>query len=250
MQTTSPSYLKGAVLHQGQYREAMPALLKAGLTPASPSFVMDRRNEHADAEHELWSDYFDTDFGLASDSNRVYFAPHSKALRKLTPETRLTANGVQIRSTSGLQPIKRKDMILGRPLTEKEARQHQGWLALADGNQERLDVYVGNAFKLGKDKFGYNEMMRFYVPDDSKPILRAVVLVRLYYRSIANGSRYLDNIYARLLGVRDVSGEAANSQKSDDLASRVLKEMQAGKPVVQVANHVYLLAPKGIEVKK
>ena len=250
MQTTSLAYLEGALLHQGQYKEAMPALLKAGLTPVSPSLVMDRRNERVDSNHELWNNYFDTDFGLAADSKRVYFAPHSKTLRKLNPETRLTANGVQLRSTSGLRSIKRKDMILGKRLTEKEARRHQGWLSLADGNQERLDAYVGNAFKLGKDKFCYNEMMGFYVSDVSKPVLRAVVLYGLGNWSLAFGCGGLVGGRVRLVGVRSsASAVSASPQKSDDLASRVLKEMQSRKPIVQVGDISYMLVPKELQVK-
>ncbi|MEK6886559.1 MAG: hypothetical protein AABW88_01885, partial [Nanoarchaeota archaeon] len=108
---------------------------------------------------------------------------------------------------------KRKDLKLNERLTEKEARSHPLWNALAE-NKRRLDSYVQNTFKLGKDKFNYAEMMGFYVPNDSKPILRAVVLYRLGNRSLAYGDRSLDNYNARLVGVRSSASAVSASTKN------------------------------------
>ena len=231
MQTTETPYFRdGSKLYQGRYIDVMPALLKDRLTPISPASVMDARNKAVGTGNQdsLWNIYYDTDFGLAADSKKVYLFPHSKELRKVSAETELIANGIQIKNTSGAKVFKRKDLKLNERLTEKEARSHPLWDAIAE-NKGRLDSYVQNTFKLGKDKFNYAEMMGFYVPNDSKPILRAVVLDRLYNWSYAGGSRDLVNGDARLVGVRSsASAVSASTQNNGHLESRISEALKQG----------------------
>ena len=226
----APYFREGAQLYKGRYVEVMPVLLGDGLTPVSPSDVMQARNNAAGTQNQdsMWNIYFDTDFGLAANSKKVYLSPHSKGLRKLTPDTKLKDYGVELSSVSGAKVFKKGDLKLNTRLTEKEARSHPLWKALA-GNQALLDSYVQNAFKLGKDKFNYDEMMGFYVPNDSKPVLRAVVLDGLGNGSYAGGDGNLGDDDARLVGVRsNVSSEAANAKNSSQLESRVLDALKQG----------------------
>ncbi len=208
MQTSKPNYLpRGEKLFEGEYREVMPAIIEAGLVPASPSWVMEQRNKSAGTNNQdsLWNIYWDTDCGLAGDSKKVYLFPHSKELRKITPDTKLTGSGIANSDISKAVIYSRADLKLNETLTEEEARKHPIWQELA-GSQKRLDSYVENAFRLGKDKFNYDKMMGVYAPDDE--VQRAVVLLWLNNRSNANGDRFLGNFNARLVGVRSGVREA------------------------------------------
>lgn len=245
---TTPHFGNEAQLFEGRYIDVMPALLKAGLNPVSPALMMDKRNESSDPKNELWTNYWDTDFGLAADSENVYLFPHSKQLRKLTPKTKLKDHGIVLKTVKGARALKRNDLILNERLTEKQAREHPGWLELADGNQARLDIYVENTFRLGNE-YKFDKMMALYVPQDKKPIERALVLGRLSGRSFADGERDLGDDFARLVGGTWKVCEA-DEKTLDNLAVRVLKEMKSGKQIVQLGSNVYILAPKGIEVKR
>ncbi len=210
VQTLEAKYVsEGSKFLGGRYLDIMPILLKEGLTPISPAGVTDLRNQNPTADEKgPWKTWFDTDAGFAVDGKKVYLFPHSKQLREVTPETKLTKYGIQLFNTKRSKSFNKKDLKLGADLTEKQAVVHPLWLALAEGNKERLGQYVQNAFRLGKDVYNYDKMMGFYVPDDNQPILRAVVLSRLSGRSRADGGRNLDLGDARLVGVRSVAPKA------------------------------------------
>ncbi len=213
VQTIEAKYVpEGAKLLEGRYLDIMPALLREGLVPITPAQVMDLRNKNPTAdENSPWRTWLDTDAGFADDRKKVYLFPHSKVLRELTHETRLTDYGVKLPNTKGAKSFNKEDLILRKDLTEKEALAHPLWLALAEGDKERLGTYVQNAFKLGKDTFKYDKNMGFYVPEDNQPILRAVVLGRLDDWSGAVGDGLLDSGGARLVGVRQSGAPKAHS---------------------------------------
>jgi len=252
--TPVPYFGDKAVLYSDcSIRQAMPLIKGSKLNPISPAVVMDTRNKSPFADNELWSSCWDTGFGLAADQKNVYFFPDSEKLRKLTPQTKLTNHGIleTARTIEDAKCIARSDMILNRDLTENEARSHAGWLQLANGNQNLLDTYVQNTFKLGMNRFKYTTMMGLYVHNDEKPILRAVILGSLLSRSFAVGDRILgDDGVARLVGGKWRVCEADEKNSKENLDSLVLKEMKSGKQAVQVGNNIYILAPKEVSLKR
>ena len=194
----------------GRYIDIMPELKEQGLTPVTPAMVMDRRIEAAKNKDKmlieaLWKNYFDTGYGLAATEESIYLNPNSSLLLDVNQKTRLVSYGIPLSKGeigNNFKISSRKEHILNRQLTEKQARQHKLWLELADNNQERLDSYVEHAFRFGKDEHSYEEMMGFYATRDSQPTLRAVCLGRLGDRSDASGSGSLGGNDARLVGVK------------------------------------------------
>jgi hypothetical protein len=203
----------GQELFEGEYRAAMAELREAGYTPWSTENWIDARNG-VKSNHPCWNNYIDTDFGIAGTKKKIYLAPHSARLRAVTPHTKLTNYGLPLQEddVETMQTYDRKDHILDRDLTEKEAHDSQVWLDFADGDTKRLDTYVENTFRFGKNKFGYDIMMGIFIPVDKEPIWRAVVLYRLYGRSLADGNGRL-NGNTRFVGVRG-SAPAARAKKS------------------------------------
>ena len=182
----------GQDLFEGEYRAKMSELRTAGCTPWSTEDWMDARNG-VKSNHPFWNNYGNTDFGIARTKNKIYLAPHSARLRAVTPKTRLTSYGLALgmNDIETMHSYDRKDHILGRDLTEEEAHHSQVWLDFAAGDKKRLDKYVENTFRFGKNKYGDDTMMGIFVPQDEEPVELAVVLGRLYYGSQASGSDYL-----------------------------------------------------------
>ncbi|MBI4147608.1 hypothetical protein HY494_03070 [Candidatus Woesearchaeota archaeon] len=214
----------GLELFEGNYCAAMSRLHLAGYTPWSTEDIMDARNA-VTAEHPRWNNYIDTDFGIVGTKEKIYLAPHSARLRVVTPQTVLTNGGLALEANviETMRAYDRKDHILNLELTEEEARNSQVWLDFAAGNQKRLDKYVENTFRFGKDKFNYDAMMGVFVPAEEEPIERAVVLGGLCDGCRAGGGRLGDG--ARFVGVR----RGAKRQKRPQGATRrkeVLTEPQ------------------------
>ncbi len=208
MNIATPDYLpKGVQLFEkAVYTKIMPALLKAGLIPISPAWVMDKRNENADPCHPFWTNYWCTDFGVAGTKTHVCMLPHSQPLQALTPETPLVYGGIDCKVLRHANIYDRGELILNRSLTEEQARPHSLWIELAEGDQKRLDNLVANTFRFGKDRHGLDKMMGFFVGEDGK--LRALTLYELDYVCCANGFRDLFNNSARLVGVPTDSQQA------------------------------------------
>ena len=194
--------LVGKIFEDCSYPEAMQAVLGDRLDPADPAWVMDKRNGSVGTQyqHSLWSPYFDTDMGCASTDKRIHLFPHSKQLRKITLNTKLTNCAIPV---NGEDPktFDRKDLILDRPLTEKEARLHAVLFELAESDQKRLDTYVENAYKIGKDAFGMERVMSVRIPYDSTLTLRAVVFGGYPSRLSILGDRLMTTDRARLIGI-------------------------------------------------
>ena len=184
------------------YPEAMQAVIGDGLTPVDPAWVMDKRNEAVGTPYQnsLWSPYFDTDLGCASTDKRIHLFSHSKQLRKVTLSTKITNCALPVNGDES-KTIDRKDVILDRPLTEKEARSHALLLELAEGDQNRLDNYVENAYRIGKDAFGMERVMSVRIPYDSTLTLRAVVFGGYPSRLSILGDRLMTTDKARLIGI-------------------------------------------------
>ena len=213
-------YLPGNVIivnsamKEGEYRKIMPEFLKAGLEPVSPAWVMDARNKAVskDAEKALWETWFDTDFGVAADDTTVWLFPHSRHLRTVTSKTKLVEYGIPLKDKDDFKDaiaIPRSEFsdYLGKPLTRTQFHDSPTrtlvWLPhLAEGDEQRMDAYENNAFRLGKRDFNYDKMLGFYVPETEKPVVRALVFDGANVRANANGGRGMVNDFARLVGVR------------------------------------------------
>ena len=210
---------QGQDLFEGCYHVEMSRLRQAGYTPWSTEDIMDARNA-VSAEHSFWNNYINTDFGIAGTRDKIYLAPHSARLRAITAETDLTNGGFALgeNDTQTMRAYDRKDHILGRDLTEQEARDSQVWLDFAGGDKTRLDKYVENTFRFGKKNWNYNRMMGVFVPTEIKPIERAVVLNRLYGWSRAGGDDRLFS-YTRFVGVRRSGASQAAPQARAEKSS-------------------------------
>ena len=127
----------------------------------------------------------------------------------------------------------RSDIILGRDLTEEEARASSVWLDFAVGYQSRLDKYVENTFRFGKDKYKYDKMMGIFVPADDQPIERVVVFSRINSRSQAFGGYHLDNC-ARLVGVRNKTYNDLFSLLKSGLSPDSLRLQKEGDKILDL----------------
>lgn len=204
--------IANAVMKDGDYRKIIPTFVKAGLEPVSPSQLMNMRNSAVGDTHDtLWGTEIYTGFGVAADSEKVYLFPHSKHLRDVTPDTKLVYGGIPLKSKTDFDDaiiIPRSE--LGGYLNKSFPRNVFAnspirtlvWLPhLAQGDEQRMSTYESNAFELGKPEFNYDVMLGLYVPDDDKPILRALSFAGIDGQAVAHGYAYMDDIYARLVGV-------------------------------------------------
>jgi len=225
----------------------MPELVNAGFVPWSPAQVMDARVKLGFEFPDLWNSYFDTGFGLVATSDKIYLFPGSEVLRGVNPETNLTSGGV-LASVDYLRDsavsFNRRPLgeSLNKRLRQGDVVKNPLWFEFAGGSEERLGQYVETVFKLGKDKYGYDEMMGIYVPSDSQPIVRAVVLYGLGDRSYAGGNdRHLGNDNSRFVGVR---GEAAEGGRQNSLEG-VVREFGITDPSeLRSALEMYRAIPK------
>lgn len=178
---------------EGRYNAIMPELLRLGFEPQSPADVMDVQNAAVGTPFEevVWETGFDTDFGIAGTSEKVYALPHSPRLRTITSQTKLVDYGLPLLENDlpvGVKTYDRRELILNQDLTEEQARTHPLWFLFADGNQGRLDRKVENTFRLGRERHQYTKMMGIYgISSGEIPIERSVFVLRLDVRSRAGG---------------------------------------------------------------
>ncbi|HLD40395.1 MAG TPA: hypothetical protein VJB13_04605 [Candidatus Nanoarchaeia archaeon] len=201
-------------LLRGEYRTQMDKLVREGYLPLSTEDIMDLRNLVLGYDF-LWKNYFHTDFGLAGTLDNIYLFPHSQRLRAVTPETLHIMGGIALteEDLSQAQIFSRGDLILARDLTEKEAKKSPLWLAFADGNQDRLERYIENTFRFGKDKYGYQTMMGIFTFTDSSLLERSVSLSMLYGGAQAIGYGHINYRMSHLFGI------LADRKKEINLAS-------------------------------
>src|SRR3989344_3185333 len=176
---------------------------------------MDARNKAVgtDAEKALWKEAgFATVFGVAADDKPVWFFPHTKHLRAITPQTKLVEYGIPLKDKDDFKnaiAIPRSEFgdYLGKPLTREQFHDSPTrtlvWLPhLAEGDEQRMNTYENNAFTLGKRDFNYNEMLGFYVPETEKPNVRGLWCGGAIRGGGAGGSGNWNNSSPRLVGVR------------------------------------------------
>lgn len=189
----------GQEVFDGAYLEQMVKLRKAGFYPWSTEDVMDARN-NCDLTHPLWYYPIDTDFGIVLTGGKIYIFPYSAKLRVDLPKTILNEIFFNEEDLENGLSFNEKDVILGRDLSEDEARKHPLWLAFARSDQSRLDRYAEKAFRFGKNLYNYSTMMGIYVPKEDY-LLEEVVLRELCGGSGARGSR-AKNYTSYLIGER------------------------------------------------
>lgn len=229
-ETPAPYFEEGAILyHDCSIREAMPILIEAGLQPITPSLIMDARNKAVGTKDEdiLWNNSYCTGVGLIVHAGLIHFIPYPNQLRELNSEVEKTEENSMhdfdfISGLSGSSTIQKDKIIFDSRLSEKEAKQHQGWLKLADGNQKRLDRYIKNTFKLGKDQFDhvididYSEAMEFSINEPFSRSLRMIAFNRLFLGSgIICESLHYSNV--RLVGIPNSS--VSNAKGLENLLS-------------------------------
>lgn len=215
--------VKLPVVLEGKYRRIMKQLVDADLPVWGPDDILRLKNNVVGTAYQdaAWNNYFFTDFGIAATTDKIILQPHSTLLHSVTPETKLVSYGLPLtdEQLAQTQQYSRQDMILNQHLTEEQARVHLGWLVLTNKDQKLLDKTVENTFRLGKEK-GYDQMMGFYVPQDSNPIMRAVVLDSVNSRSSACGYNNL-SYFARLVGGSPIS--AVGAAKKNGIPSTPLE---------------------------
>lgn len=191
-------------IYKGQYNKVAPAIIKAGQSIASPAWVMDNRNQLGKKPDYLQDVMLYTNCGIFTYKKNIYVRPNSKNLIRITPKKELTNHGILTYDFSGAKAYSTSDIMLNRPLTENEAREHIILLELAEGSQERLDKYVENAFRQAKNSGHKEGVMGVYIEKESQPIERPVAFARpIFGADICSGN--LDADKAFLIGLGKVS---------------------------------------------
>ena len=194
----------------GRYNEQMPLLVNEGLQPLTAKDVIQYRLQAIQSKDKIdfWSSrYFDTVTGLAYHNGELVVIPNSQDLLNITQDFKLNSGSLILSSEQykGLvkqhRIIKRKNIISGRDLTKKEAKNHPIWIKLAQGDKALLNEYTDAIFAETKTRYNYDENMGIYLPDDQEqPALRDWFLRYLGNRSRANAGGGLGGD-SRLLGV-------------------------------------------------
>ncbi|UZE94283.1 MAG: hypothetical protein IB618_01795 [Candidatus Pacearchaeota archaeon] len=192
-------------IFEGTYNEIMPSLRKKGFKPATAEEIQKLR-----LENQLSFDsYYDTATGIfytGNNQDKFKIIPYSQDLANVTQETELYNGGIKKTQeeyeNAKASEFKRKDMILGERLTEKEALKHLGWLNALNGNKELLEKIVEHVFKEVKNRYGEKEAMGFYLRNTQEvPDMRALHLCGLYGSHGAGASDFYDlEDGARLVG--------------------------------------------------
>lgn len=196
---------KYRVFDVGKYNEVMPKLKADGLQPATLTQIARGRLDN-DISFDI---YCDTSSGIAyaqNNQDKFKVLPFSQQLADITPETELFKGAIRLtlEQYKKLQPqeFSRKDIITRRRLTQKEAEDHAGWLALFDGDQEMQEKYVERVFREVRNRYNEREAMGFYIRHQQKDsCLRPVFFDGLYGRSDASDYYKLRDVSARLVGV-------------------------------------------------
>ena len=195
----------------GIYYEQMPLIVTRGMGAATAKEI---------AQLGLAGDiyfhfYYDTSTGIfypGHDQDRFKILPFSKDLAGITFETLLHIGGIwkedEDYEASRGREFTRKDMILGRRLTEKEALSHAGWLASFDRDEKLLERFVQRVFKDAMDRYGIKDAMGFDLRDTQGfPSIRALFLVGLEGASCAHDGH---DLYSNtcLVGLYEESAKA------------------------------------------
>ena len=129
------------------------------------------------------------------------------------------------------------DNFFGKPHTKQGAKENPFWTsALGDLKDDYIDV----VFADGKQRFDYDENMGVYVRRDAQnvPTLRSWLVDRLEGGSGADGRYGLLNDDGRLVGVAPEARAERGSKASEPLEAKILRDLRAGKAVVD-GNRIY-----------
>jgi hypothetical protein len=230
----------------GANNEQMHLLIADGRIPISVAGLMKRRLEVLDSgDSELisawWDNYVDTGNGiLYHPDGEVKIVSNAQPFLDMNSESKLS-NGALVlgndrdssievyNSIKGAE-FKRSDLgKTGNVLTKDEVKNHPIWQELA-GDKNLLSDYADVAFKLGKEKFNYDNMMGVYISSPQKNVVGRLWLVYfLGNYSNADGISYLYNYGGRLVGVAPEARSAKNGKvvKSQDIANNVINYLSS-----------------------
>lgn len=230
----------------GANHKQMPLLIADGRIPISVSGLMKRRLEVLDSgDSELisawWDNYVDTGNGILYHPNgEVKIVSNAQPFLDMNSESKLS-NGalvlgnnkdssIEVYNSINGTEFKRSDLgKTGNVLTKDEVKNHPIWQELV-GDKDLLSDYVDVAFKLGKERFNYDNMMGVYISNPQENVVGRLWLVDgLSYNSNANGLNFLDNYSGRLVGVVPEARSAKNGKvlKSQDIADNVINYLSS-----------------------
>ncbi|MDP2907890.1 MAG: hypothetical protein Q8O03_08175 [Nanoarchaeota archaeon] len=183
-----PKYGKFEVLHANTYAEGIAELRKQGKKPFT--FVENIEARIADYEAngkdaELFKTWFDSVTGVAykAKSTKFKIILRSDKLENIKPDFNQSFIPIDYNNEHGLELDSTKGKY-NQDLTREEVKNHEFWLAVMNGDKERLDRYVDTWFdKTGKDK-GMGVYLRSNTSQDE---LRALAFGDDYDDSVVNG---------------------------------------------------------------
>jgi len=217
----------------GRNLDQMPLLISSGRTLMSFAQVMRRRLEAPEEVRGLWrQNYFDTGDASARNPNgKLKVVYDAQQLRDINPESKLSVGALVLENGVYEQlqgeEFSKKDLAkyTDEVLTLKQVKSNPIWKALAKGDQTLLSDYADSMFSVGKERFGYDEMMGIGI-DNAQGVatMRPWFVGRLggSSRSGADGWTLLGNDGGRLVGV-----EAPKVQSAPGISSIDDKVMSA-----------------------
>ncbi len=158
--------VKNKVL-RGPYCETMAELTTNGFTPFPPERYFNLRTNSLGQTHQdkVWEAVFHTPFAISVTPEAVYLDTDPKRVVETilrVAGTGLIDYGIPSQDTPNIRKYRRGEVILGRDLSEREAKTNPLWLNLFAGDRDKLGSYVENTFKLGRDQYGFETMMGIY----------------------------------------------------------------------------------------
>lgn len=203
----------------GSENKQMPKLIEEGRIPLSVAGLMQKRLEvlagSSDEKKTAWWDnYFYTGDGLFYHPNgNIKVVLGAQPIRDLTPYSnivdgalvldRYRDSSIAVYSSLDGAEFRRSDWEkhVGRLLTKEEVKKHPIWNALA-GDKALLNEYVDATFAQGKERYGYDKMMRIWVASPRYVATgRHWFVDYLYANSNAGGNGNLNGFGGHLIGV-------------------------------------------------
>lgn len=202
----------------GRIIDLMPELKKESMVPLSVADLMQKRLESLTKSQELndywWTNYFYTgDAVILHPDGRVKIVFDAEPMRELNPKSELGSNLGELILPDGTydkldgESFTRKEIERNNnaewQLSEREAKSHPIWKALAREDQTLLDDYVNAVFYKAKEMYGYDKNMRLWVLPPPLDVNIGVLwtVSSLMYKSEAWGKHSLNDKYARLIGM-------------------------------------------------
>lgn len=191
---THLKYSKFKVIIVSTYAEGIAKLKEQGRKPFTFSENIEARiiDYKANGENaELFKTYLDSVTGIAykAHSTKFKLILRSDKLENIKPDFNQSFIPVSYDAKHDIELDSKEDNY-NQPLTREEAKNHKFWLAVMNGDKEKLAEYVGIWF----DKTKIDKGMGVYLKSNtSQDELRALVLGGDYYDSGAVGDDLLDD---------------------------------------------------------